>query len=43
MLLIEPVIERSRRTRGLTDLELPIDAKPITIIGVITRGALEKF
>ena len=37
MLLIKPVIERSRRTRGLTDLELPINTKPGAIIGVLTR------
>src|SRR5262249_44532620 len=41
--IIEPIIEGRCSARGLTNLELTIDTKPVTITGIVTRGTLEKF
>src|SRR5262249_33214592 len=42
MFLITPVIKGCRGAGRFVDLQLPVDAKPVAIIGLITRGALKK-
>src|SRR5262249_41256225 len=42
MFLIAPVIKGCRGARRFVDLQLPVDAKPVAIIGLVTRGTLKK-
>src|SRR5215510_2602746 len=42
MLFIAPIIEGRRGPGGLGDLELPVDTKPVAVIGVLPRVTLKK-